>query len=214
MSDSYISDLAARSYRDKDGMITYSGNRNQFQTLLNKQRKSTRMMYSTMSDLEIFLESLSKIKGITEREYNDISGIAADIDKLQPNTIKYRSPVGLFYAYKYSNINSNKNQIEKLLAHVKDKYPNVHFQYVMVDGPDWMRPSNLPVEVKDLVMKKINLLDYEEIVEFRGLVYDHISKKGSFSKFKEMDDKLNQLRNEHWKDANPELYEMLKEYYE
>lgn len=108
----------------------------------------------------------------------------------------------------------NINQIEKLLEHVKDKYPNVHFQYVMVDGPDWMRPSNLPVEVKDTIMKKINLLDYDEIIEFRGLVYDHMSRRGSFSKFKEMDDKLNQLRNEHWKDANPELYEMLKEYYE
>ena len=27
-------------------------------------------------------------------------------------------------------------------------------------------------------------------------------------------DKINQLRNEHLKDSNPELYEMLKKYYE
>jgi MoaA/NifB/PqqE/SkfB family radical SAM enzyme len=108
----------------------------------------------------------------------------------------------------------NINQIELLLKYVKDEYPNVHFQFVMVDGPDWMRPSNLPVEIKDKIMKRINKLDYEEIIELRGLVYDHIAIQGNFVKFKEMDDKLNQLRNEHWKDSNPELYEMLKKYYE
>ena len=108
----------------------------------------------------------------------------------------------------------NINQIELLLKYVKDEYPNVHFQFVMVDGPDWMRPSNLPVEIKDKIMKRINKLDYEEIIELRGLVYDHIAMQGNFDKFKEMDDKLNQLRNEHWKDSNPELYEMLKKYYE
>ena len=63
-------------------------------------------------------------------------------------------------------------------------------------------------------MKRINTLEHEEIQEFRGIVYDHISRQGSFTNFKEMDDKLNQLRNEHWRDVNPELYEMLKEYYE
>ncbi len=108
----------------------------------------------------------------------------------------------------------NINQIEKLFEHVKDQYPNVHFQFVMVDGPDWIRPCNLPVDVKDKIMKKINTLEHEEIINFRGIVYEHLSRPGSFSKFKEMDDKLNDLRNEHWKDVNPELYEMLKEYYE
>jgi MoaA/NifB/PqqE/SkfB family radical SAM enzyme len=108
----------------------------------------------------------------------------------------------------------NINQIEKLLDHVSNNYPSVHFQFVMVDGPDWMRPSNLPPEVKDKIMKRINTLEQKEIIEINGLIYDHIAAQGNFFKFKEMDDKLNQLRNEHWKDANPELYEMLKAYYE
>ena len=108
----------------------------------------------------------------------------------------------------------NINQIEKLLEHVNREYPNVHFQYVMVDGPDWIRPCNLPVNVKDLIIKRINKLKFNEIKAFRSIIYDHISRPGNFAKFKEMDDKLNNLRNEHWKEANPELYEMLKEFYE
>jgi sulfatase maturation enzyme AslB (radical SAM superfamily) len=108
----------------------------------------------------------------------------------------------------------NINQIEYLLEHVKDKYPNTHFQFVMVDGPDWMRPCNLPVEIKDKFMKRINESSHQEIIEFRGIVYDHLVRPGNFAKFKVMDDKLNDIRNEHWKDANPELYDMLKEFYE
>ncbi len=137
MSETYISDLGARSYGSKDGMITYSGNRNQFQTLLNKQRKSTRMAYSVMTDLEIFLESLSKVKGMTEKEYEEISSIANDIDRLQPNTIKYRSPVGMFYANKYLQMSSNinKKKLEELFEDAeKDHVPRFdvirYFRYI------------------------------------------------------------------------------------
>lgn len=108
----------------------------------------------------------------------------------------------------------NINHIEKLLEHVKEEYPNVHFQYVMVDGPNWIRPCNLPVDVKDKIMQRINKLEHQEIKDFRGVVYEHITMPGNFAKFNEMDSRLNAVRNEHWKDYNPELYEMLKEYYE
>ena len=91
MSESYISDLAARSYGSKDGMVTYSSNRNQFQTLINKQKKSSRMAYATMSDLDLFLESLKKVKGMNDLLFSKIEGIARTINELYPNTIKYRS---------------------------------------------------------------------------------------------------------------------------
>ena len=108
----------------------------------------------------------------------------------------------------------NINQIEKLLEYVQIEYPNVLFQFVMVDGPDWILPCNLPVRIKDKILKRIDILPHKEIVEFRDIIYNHISKKGSFDKFRNMDDKLNQIRGEHWKDSNPELYDLLKEYYE
>lgn len=108
----------------------------------------------------------------------------------------------------------NINCIEQLYEYITSTYPNVRFEFIMIDGPDWIKPCNLPVDVKDKIMKKINAFTHEDIINFRPMVYDHLTRPGSFDKFKEMDLKLNKIRNEHWKDANPELYEMLKDYYE
>ena len=101
MSESYISDLGARSYGSKDGMITYSSNRNKFQTLITQKKKSSRMAYATMSELDIFLESLKKVKGMTDMLYSKVEDIARNIDELYPNTIKYRNAAGIVYGYKY-----------------------------------------------------------------------------------------------------------------
>jgi MoaA/NifB/PqqE/SkfB family radical SAM enzyme len=108
----------------------------------------------------------------------------------------------------------NINKIHELYEHVQKNYPNVSFQFVMVDGPDWIRPCNLPIDVKDTLMKQIYQIQHQDIIDLFPIIYDSLTRPGSFAKFKEMDDKLNLLRNEHWKDHNPELYEMLKEYYE
>jgi len=118
MSESYISDLAARSYGSKDGMVTYSSNRNQFQTLFNKQKKSSRMAYATMSDLDLFLESLKKVKGMNDLLFSKIEGIARTINELYPNTIKYRSAAGILYGYKFflyeTAIRKDKNQLQEI----------------------------------------------------------------------------------------------------
>ena len=118
MSESYISDLAARSYGSKDGMVTYSSNRNQFQTLINKQKKSSRMAYATMSDLDLFLESLKKVKGMNDLLFSKVESIARTIDELYPNTIKYRSAAGILYGYKFflyeTAIRKDKNQLQEI----------------------------------------------------------------------------------------------------
>jgi MoaA/NifB/PqqE/SkfB family radical SAM enzyme len=108
----------------------------------------------------------------------------------------------------------NINKISELNDYIENTYPNIKVEFVMIDGSDWMQPFNLPVDVKDKIMKQLNVIENENIVNFRSIIYDSISKTGNFNKFVEIDSKLNNLRNEHWKDANPELYEMLKEYYE
>jgi hypothetical protein len=43
---------------------------------------------------------------------------------------------------------------------------------------------------------------------------DELNRTGDINKFVKQDTTLNNLRSEHWKDANPELYEMVKNYYE
>ena len=114
MSESYISDLGARSYGSKDGMITYSVNRNKFQTLITQKKKSSRMAYATMSDLDIFLESLKKVKGMTDMLYSKIEDIARNIDELYPNTIKYRNAAGIVYGYKYFLIETSARKDKEL----------------------------------------------------------------------------------------------------
>lgn len=108
----------------------------------------------------------------------------------------------------------NINKIHKLYEHVKENYPNVTFQFVMVDGTDWMNPCNLPTEAKDTIMKQIYQIQHQEIIDLFPMIYETLTSLGNFAKFKEMDHKLNLLRNEHWKEYNPELYELIKEYYE
>lgn len=132
MGDSYISDLAPRSYSDKDGMIQYtsSSRQSQFQSILGK-RKSAKIMYSSLSDLEIFLEALKKVKNVSYSLYEQIEDIAKKIDEKYPGTIKYRSPSGIVYGYKYSILlskplpkggdqASRKNEIEELFEEAAD----------------------------------------------------------------------------------------------
>jgi hypothetical protein len=45
-------------------------------------------------------------------------------------------------------------------------------------------------------------------------IIDDINKPGNIYKFIEQDKLINSIRNEHWKDYNPELHNWLKKYYE
>ena len=50
--------------------------------------------------------------------------------------------------------------------------------------------------------------------EYLDMIFEQLDLPGNFQEFKEMDNKLNDLREEHWKYSNQELYEWLKEFYE
>jgi MoaA/NifB/PqqE/SkfB family radical SAM enzyme len=104
----------------------------------------------------------------------------------------------------------NINLLNKLPEFISKNFPAIGQKYVPVDGPDWMMPCNLPDEIKPLVISKLeNLNDSKSYI-----VIDEIKKQGNINKFVEQDKKLNDLRNEHWKEYNPELYQWLKKYYE
>jgi radical SAM protein with 4Fe4S-binding SPASM domain len=108
----------------------------------------------------------------------------------------------------------NINYLDKLIDYVKNEFPSVHIKYVMIDGPDWMQISNLPDKVKEKVKDKIELSKNKEVQDIKNLIFDQLAINGSFDLFKEMDQKLNDIRFEHWKDCNQELYDWLKEFYE
>ncbi len=125
MGDSYISDLAPRSFGDKDGMVQFKKNQPQYGSLLHMEKKHTRLSYASMTDVEVFLEALKKVKIIDPRDhdatknidtetFNSMEDLAKNIDLKYPNTIKYRSPIGLVYGNEFLNIiNYVSNKLER-----------------------------------------------------------------------------------------------------
>jgi hypothetical protein len=71
-----------------------------------------------------------------------------------------------------------------------------------------MHPKNLPKEIKDLVIAKIQ--KHPHISVNRAI--DAIQQDGDFADFVSMDKKLSDIRNESWADLNPELYDQLKDF--
>ena len=108
----------------------------------------------------------------------------------------------------------NINCLDKLIDYVKNNFKFIHMKYVMVDGPNWMQINHLPDNVKENVRQSVNNSKNREVQEIKNLIFEQLDLPGNFQEFKEMDNKLNDLREEHWKYSNQELYEWLKEFYE
>ena len=108
----------------------------------------------------------------------------------------------------------NVNHIDKMYFFLKEHFPKVGLSLSMIDGPDWMHPKHLPEYAKEYIIKLI--YDWKKIVNhpFFNKLESELSKGGDFRQFMRGDKELSDLRNEHWKDANPELYEMVKNFYD
>ena len=102
----------------------------------------------------------------------------------------------------------NVNKVHELIDFCKEL--ELDHKYVMLDGPDWMMPRNLPEAVKqDLIT------EYKDKQEpIYKLIVEELKQEGDFSKFKDMDDKLNELRKEHWAPYNEWLFERLTNEFE
>jgi MoaA/NifB/PqqE/SkfB family radical SAM enzyme len=117
-----------------------------------------------------------------------------------PNNVNVHSVVSIY----------NINCLDQLYNHIRQHYPSVRQKYVMIDGPKWMHPSNLPIDVKTLVKNKIVSFNLENV----EIILNDLDLEGNTTSFITQDQQLNELRNEHWKESNPELYNLLKGFYE
>jgi len=98
----------------------------------------------------------------------------------------------------------NVNNFYYLEEFVKKTYKgNLLVEWQMVDGPDWMQPCNLPLNVKQQILSKLK--DKTSLHSF-NMVKAEFEKNGSLDLFKDKDKKLNAVRNEDWFNLNPELY--------
>jgi MoaA/NifB/PqqE/SkfB family radical SAM enzyme len=117
-----------------------------------------------------------------------------------PNNVNVHSVVSIY----------NINCLDQLHTHICSNHPGVHQKHVMIDGSDWMHPSNLPNEIKAEIKNKLQSLKIDNI----EIILNSLDQEGDTLLFKREDQILNNLRNEHWKDFNPELYDWIKSYYE
>ena len=105
----------------------------------------------------------------------------------------------------------NVNNFYKLKEYINYRYKyKIDIEWKMVDGRDWLKCFNLPLEVKHNIL--LSLRDKVDQITYKMVENEMLRKLGSFNSFLEVDNKLNNIRSEHWKDHNPELYDMLKEY--
>jgi hypothetical protein len=77
-----------------------------------------------------------------------------------------------------------------------------------------MLPRHLPESAKDVIKTKIAQWKTDIDVPLFKVALDELNKPGDFRKFIKQDTVLNELRSEHWKELNTELYEMVKGFYE
>jgi MoaA/NifB/PqqE/SkfB family radical SAM enzyme len=108
----------------------------------------------------------------------------------------------------------NINHLDILRNFLKEKFSKIHHEHVLVDGPDWMRPRHLPENIKLKIKDLFRLWSQDSDWPFLKILEDELSKTGDFNIFMKNDKKLSDIRNENWAYANPELYEMVKSYYE
>lgn len=101
----------------------------------------------------------------------------------------------------------NVNCLDKLSNYLKSNFFGLEQRHVLVDGEEWMYPSNLPINAKFFVEEKLKTFSIDNV----DFIVDFMHRDGNFKKFLEHDKKLNNIRNEHWKEANPELYNLVEQ---
>ena len=105
----------------------------------------------------------------------------------------------------------NCNLVDQLSDFLLKNFPNVSHRQILISGPKWMEIKNLPLDAKIYVKNLIDSKD--QLTDINKLILDELDREGNITEFVTMDQKLNRLRNESWKDLNPDLFHFIKDYY-
>ncbi len=97
----------------------------------------------------------------------------------------------------------NINKLDEMVEYAKSK--EIHHEYVPLDGVDYMQTRHLPLEAKKILADKIASKNYKFGV---NLIYE-LNQQGDTDLFLKQDAIMNALRSEHWKEYNPELWQMI-----
>lgn len=123
-----------------------------------------------------------------------------------------------WYRKHFGNINVhsaisiyNVNKLHEIINFCAEQ--KLYHEVVVVDGPQWMQPRNLPQEVKPWIIEYLNNLESNVPVTYRkiiNLLHNEMNVEGDFGMFVRNDSKMNKIRNEHWMDKNPELWDKIE----
>ena len=118
----------------------------------------------------------------------------------------------------------NVNKCDELIKFAIDK--KVYQKNVVVDGPNWMMPRNLPKKVKQnlqtmcrekqksLKQDMPSVRSLNNCTELFDNLIDELEQPGDFGMFLRNDIRMNIIRNEHWKDLNPWLWKIVEPYFD
>lgn len=103
----------------------------------------------------------------------------------------------------------NCNCYDLLLGFIKNNFPKITHIHRLADGAEWLSVKNLPNYAKQIIKEKNDFIKNVYKLNFSSIIEAEIDKEGNLEFFKDMDQKLNKIRNESWKDHNPELYKLI-----
>ena len=104
----------------------------------------------------------------------------------------------------------NINNFYHMTDYMNSITNNFNILYNPIVNSDWMMPKNLPLSAKAIIEEQLIKSSHP----FAPMAINEMKKEGDIQAFLHMDKKLNAIRKENWFECNPELYELLKEYYD
>ena len=123
-----------------------------------------------------------------------------------------------WYKEHFDNINVhsaisayNVNKLHEIINFCVEQ--KLYHECVVVDGPQWMQPRNLPNEIKSWLLDYLEDLENNTTVIYKkiiNLLKNEMKTDGDFGLFVRNDAQFNKIRKEHWMDKNEELWNRIE----
>lgn len=135
---------------------------------------------------------------------NDFLRSGSKWEQVEKNVDWYKG----FVNKKFLSIHSvasiyNINKLDEMVEYAKSK--EIYQEYVPLDDVDYMQTKHLPIKAKEILIDRIASKNYK----FGASLINELEQTGDVEVFLKKDAIINSIRNEHWKEYNPELWEMI-----
>jgi sulfatase maturation enzyme AslB (radical SAM superfamily) len=123
-----------------------------------------------------------------------------------------------WYKQHFDNINVhsaisiyNVNKLHEIIDFCAEQ--GLWHECVVVDGPKWMQPRNMPEQLKSWMKEYIDSISSKYDIRYKkifNLLRNEMNVEGDFGLFVRNDAQLNKIRAEHWMDKNYELWNKIE----